>query len=132
MMNQERVREMVKLAACEKQNEKEHKIAMQYFRSDFTARHLLKAFFCVTAVYALLLLSWCTYHLDTLVEHLDTIDLIGLGKNVLAIYLIFVVVYLILVDIYANLYYAKCKRGMKRYYRNLRRLERLYGEEGER
>lgn len=130
MIDQERVREMTKLASYEKREGKEHHIAMQYFRSDFTARHLLKAFFYATAAYALIFILWCVYHMETLLENIDTMDLIGLGKSALVIYLLFIAFYLFIVDIYANLYYAKCQRSIRRYYRRLRRLEQLYDEGG--
>lgn len=129
MINQERVREMTKLAVYEKQEGKKHSIAMRYFRSDFTARHLLKAFVCATVVYGLFFIMWCVYHIETLLQDLDTMDLIGFGIAVLIRYLFFVAVYLFIVDIYANMFYAKCQRSTKRYYRRLRRLERLYNEE---
>ena len=129
MINQERVREMTKLAVYEKQDGKKHSIAMRYFRSDFTARHLLKAFVCATVAYGLLFMMWCVYHVETLLQDLDTMDLIGFGTTVLVRYLFFVAAYLFIVDICANLFYASCQRSTKRYYRRLRRLERLYDEE---
>lgn len=129
MINQERVREMTKLAVYEKQEGKKHSIAMRYFRSDFAARHLFKAFLCATVVYGLLFVLWCVYHIETLLQNLDTMDLVGFGIAVLVRYLFFVTAYLFVVDIYANLFYARCQRSTKRYYRRLRRLERLYQEE---
>ncbi len=130
MINQERVREMIKLAVYEKQDGEKHKVAMHYYRGDFAARHIFKAFLCATVAYGLIFLLWCAYHMETLMRDIDKMNLIEFGTTVLVRYLLFTGAYLIIVEIYANVYYAGCKRSVKRYYRRLRRLERIYGEEG--
>ena len=61
---------------------------------------------------------------------MDQIDLVGLGISVLVWYLTFLVVYLIAVDIYANVFYAVGRKRTKRYYQGLKRLGRYYEEQG--
>jgi len=132
MIDQERVREMTKLAAYEMHEGRKYEKAMRFFRSDFVARHLLKGFVAATAAYALLLVVWGVCNLEWLLENLDTMDLVGFGTTVLVRYLVFLIVYLVAVDIYANLFYAQGKRNTKRFYRRLKRLGRLYEEQDSR
>lgn len=129
MIDQERVREMTKLAAYEAHNGKKYKMMTRFFRSDFVGRHLFKAFAAGTAAYGIILLMWGMYHFDELIEQLDSMDIVQFGIAVLVRYLIFQLVYLVAVDIYANLFYAEGKRDLRRFYRRLKRLDRLYDEE---
>ena len=72
---------------------------------------------------------WGMYHFDELIEQLDFMGIVQFGIAVLVRYLIFQLVYLVAVDIYANLFYAEGKRDLRRFYRRLKRLDRLYDEE---
>lgn len=129
MIDQERVCEMTKLAAYEQREGKKYRPVNRYYRSDFAARHLLKGFFCGTAAYGILLLLWGVYYLKELMEELDHMDLIGFGTAILVRYLFFMAAYLIAVEIYANVFYATGRKSMKRQYRRLKRLGRLYEEQ---
>lgn len=132
MIDEERVREMTKLAAYEVHDGKKYHQITRFFRGDFVGRHLLKGFFCATAAYGLLLAVWGVYHMDELLENLDTMDLVQFGISVLVKYLIFLIVYLIAVDIYANMFYAAGRRSLRRHQRRLKYLTRLYEEQEER
>ncbi len=129
MIDQERVREMTKLAACEKYEGKKYCTAVRFYRIDFVGRHLLKSFFCATIVYGMLLLLWGICHMNELAANLDTMDLVEFGVSLLIKYLLFLAVYLIAVDVYANMSYAAGRKSMKRYRRHLKRLGRLYEEQ---
>ena len=78
------------------------------------------------AAFGIILLMWGVCHLEELIGNLDSIDLIQLGTAVLIRYVMFLIVYLVAVDIYANVYYAEGKKRTKRYYRHLKRLGRMY------
>lgn len=129
MIDQERVREMTKLAAYEQREGKKYKKAVCYYRSDFAVRHLLKGFFCGTAVFGIFLVLWGVCHLEELMANIDSMDLIALGTAILVRYLCFLGAYLVAVYIYANVFYASGRKSMKRHYRRLKRLGRLYEEQ---
>ena len=78
MIDQERVREMTKLAAYEQREGKKYRQVIRYYRGDFAARHLLKGFLYGTAAYV---------------------------------------------------FYAAGRKSMKRHYRRLKHLGRLYEEQ---
>lgn len=129
MIDQERVREMTRLAAYEEHEGKKYRPVTRFFRSDFVGRHLLKGFVSATIVYGLILLMWGICNLEDLIKNLDTMDLIQFATSLLVKYLFFLIAYLIAVDIYANVFYAAGKRSTKRYYRRLKRLGRYYEEQ---
>lgn len=62
-------------------------------------------------------------------ENLDSMNLIAFGTAILVRYLFFLAAYLIAVDVYANVFYAVGRKSMKRHYRRLKRLGRLYEEQ---
>lgn len=129
MIDEERICEMTKLAAYEVNEGKKYRQAMQFFRTDFVSRHLLKGFFCATAAYGLILLVWGVCNMEELMGNLGSMDLVQFGISILVKYLMFLIVYLIAVDIYANLFYAAGRRCQKRHLRRLKKLGRLYKEQ---
>lgn len=132
MIDQERVREMTKLAAYEEHEGKKYRPAMRFFRSDFVVRHLLKGFISATIVFGIVLALWGICNLEELFQNLNLKDLIPLATSILVKYIFFLIVYLAAVDIYANVFYATGKRYTKRYYRRLKHLGRYYEEQEER
>lgn len=129
MIDQERVREMTKLAAYEEHEGKQYRKAVRYYRSDFVGIHLLKGFISGTAAFAIGLGLWGICHMEELMKNLDSMDLIEFGTAILVRYIFFMIVYLAAVAVYANVHHAAGKRNMKRYYRRLRRLGRFYDEQ---
>ncbi len=129
MIDQERVREMTKLAAYEQREGKKYRQVIRYYRGDFAARHLLKGFLYGTAAFGIFLVLWGVCHMEELLENLDSMDLIAFLTAVLVRYLFFMVSYLLAVDIYANVFYAAGRKSMKRHYRRLKHLGRLYEEQ---
>lgn len=129
MIDQERVREMTKLAAYEQREGKRYGMVKRYFRSDYVCRHLLKGFISATFCYGIFLAMWGICHLEELIENLDSMDFVQFGVSVIVRYLVFLAAYLAAVDIYANVHYAAGKKSMKRHYRRLKRLSRIYEEQ---
>lgn len=129
MIDQERVREMTKLAAYEQREGKRYQMVNQYFRGDYVSRHLLKGFLSGTFCFGIFLLLWGVCHMEELLDNLSSIDFMQFGIAILIRYLFFLAVYLAALDIYANVCYAAGKKSMKRQYRRLKRLGRIYKEQ---
>ena len=120
---------MTKLAAYEQREGKKYRQVIRYYRGDFAARHLLKGFLYGTAAFGIFLVLWGVCHMEELLENLDSMDLIAFLTAVLVRYLFFMASYLLAVDIYANVFYAAGRKSMKRHYRRLKHLGRLYEEQ---
>ena len=132
MIDRERVCEMTKLVAYEQQEGKRYHGAMRFYRRDFVGRHLIKGFFCATVAFGLMLLAWGVCHMEELIHELPSMDVIQFGISILVRYLLFLIVYLIGVAVYANMHYAAGRRSQKRHLRRLKHLGRLYKEQEER
>lgn len=129
LINQERVREMTKLAAYESRDGKKYRPVTRYFRSDFVGKHLLKGFIAGTFAFCLMLALWIVCHLEALAATINQTDWMEAGVAVLIRYVVFMLVYLVGIDIYANLFYEAGKRSTRWYLRHLKRLDRFYKEQ---
>ena len=67
--------------------------------------------------------------MEELIADLGSMDLIAFGTSVLVRYIFFLIIYLAVTAVYASVYHAAGKKNMKRYYRRLKRLSRLYDEQ---
>ena len=75
MLDEKRIRQMTKLAFFEKKEEKNALRIGRYFRSDYIGKELLKNFFLASIGYILVLAVAVLYHIEWLVDEIDTIVL---------------------------------------------------------
>lgn len=97
MLDEKRIRQMTKLAFFEKKEEKNALRIGRYFRSDYIGKELLKNFFLASIGYILVLAVAVLYHIEWLVDEIDTIDLQFAAGCLIASYLCFLAVYSIAV-----------------------------------
>ena len=93
MIDQERVREMTKLAAFEQHEGKQYRKAACCYCSDFIGIHLLKGFISGTAAFAICFGLWGICHMEELIADLGSMDLIAFGTSVLVRYIFFLIIF---------------------------------------
>ena len=74
MLEEKRLRLMIRLARYEQQDGKDDLKISKYYRRDYVAFALLKNFFLITVTYALVLGMIIMYHLDFLLDHIHPLD----------------------------------------------------------
>lgn len=131
MLNEEKIRLMTRLAIYENREGKKTKRIAKYFRGDYVSWNVIKAGLAVTVAYLILLAIWAVYRMEELLETITTLDIMSLGQKALIIYIGVLSVFIILSYIVYTLRYEKSKKSLKKFYRNLRRLEQV-GLEGTR
>ncbi len=94
MINQEKVRDMTRMAAYENgDGEKEIRIST-YRKQDYVALQLIKAFFFGTVAYAILLVFWLVLQEDLLIG-IDSMEAIEkMGTRICVFWVIFLAVYM--------------------------------------
>ena len=122
MIHNERVRHMVQLQAFSDRKGKEDFLVVRYFRGDYVGLHLLKGFISGTVAYGVGLLMWGICNMEMLMENVHTMDLKQFTISVLLRYLLFLIVYLGAVFVYAQTKYTRAKKEIKGYNRHLKRL----------
>ncbi len=129
MIQQDRVREMTKMAIYEEGKGREELAVCRYFRSDYVGLQLVKTFFCATVAYVILAAFWALYHADDFLQGMSLEQLKRTGIWVLVFYGVFLTIFMIITFVYARIRYKKCYAGVKVYKRHLNRIVKMYDRE---
>lgn len=125
MLNEEKVILMTRLASYEKREGKGNMAIGKYFRGDFISLHLLKAVLVATICYFIGFGLYLLYFVEELMAKIYEIDFIVFAKNAISIYAIFVVIYCCLSYVVFTYRFVKAKKGIRRYYHNLKKLSSM-------
>lgn len=129
MVNEERLRHMIKVAGFDTNDGKQCKPMTQYARKDYVALQLLKSFVTGTAAYFLMLVLWGLYSMEELLESIVTMDIPAFLVTLLLLYLLFLLVYLAATYIVFNLKYTAGRKKVKKYYNSLKKINQMYERE---
>ena len=129
MLNEERVILMTRMASYESGKGKENVKIGNFFRSDYVTIQVLKSIVCSTVAFFLGFGLYILYDFEMFMQDLYKLDLLAFGSNVLMYYAITVVSYAVLVYIGCTIRYVMAKKGLKRFYQNLKKLNSLYNEQ---
>lgn len=129
MLNEEKVKLMNRLAIYEKTEGKKYLPVSKYYRSDYIGLALIKNFFMVTIGYILAVGSVALYFGDYLLDNINRVDLIEIGKYLVIGYGIVLLLYSALTYIVYSIQYYKAKKSVKKYYEDLTKLEKMYSRE---
>ncbi|HIT89890.1 MAG TPA: hypothetical protein IAC41_05660 [Candidatus Merdenecus merdavium] len=125
MINEERLKLMIKLAAFESKSGKEALKTSKYFRKDYVGYQMLKTGIAVTVAYLILIGLWFVYHMDFIIDHIYQFDYKKFAQQLIIPYVILMVLYLIISYILYSYRYTKSVKKLKLYSKDLRKLERL-------
>lgn len=130
MLNEERVILMTKLASYEARDGKKNISIGNYFRSDYISLQLIKSVICATFAFGLMFGLYVLYDIENFMQEVYKMDLIQFAKNILVLYVIFVVAYGVISYLIYTYKYKKAKRSLKCYYNNLKKLSGKYDRDG--
>lgn len=128
MLNEERVILMTKLASYEEHEGKENMKIGKYFRSDYIAVQVLKSVIYATIAFALIMALFVFYDFEVFMQEIYKMDLIEFAKRILMYYGIVIVGYGAISYGICAYRYSKARKSLKRYYKNLKKLNSLYDE----
>ncbi len=131
MLNEDKIRLMTQLALYEKKEGKQGEKAEHWFRADYISRQMLGTFLCTTIAFAILFLVYALYHLGDILTRIYTVDIWSVVRSVLAVYLLFLAGMLGITWFVYSYRYRKAQKGLRRYYKILRKLSQEYGEDSE-
>ena len=129
MVNEERLRHMIKLAQFDANDGKQCKPMTEYARKDYVSLQALLSFVTGTVSYALLFGLRALYSLDELFEKINKMEIRELAISLVLSYLVFLVIYLGATYIIYNVKYTDGRRKVKRYYGNLKKVNQMYERE---
>lgn len=128
MLDKDRIRLMTKMSIYEKNQKDDFKIA-DYYRKDYASLKTWITLIWVTIGYAILFVSFCIYSSDRLSADLTILKLFVLLIAAIAGYIVLLVIYGVCASSFYKRKHAVAKQNVKRYYRNLSRLEKMCKKE---
>ena len=129
MVNEERLRPMVKMAMFDKNEGKACKPMIQYARTDYLSMQLLKSFVSGSIAFAVLCVMWGLYGTAELMQMLNGAHIKTLIVDVLIRYAIFMLVYLISTYVVYQIRYSRRRKMVKVYYKTLQDINKIYERE---
>ena len=132
MVNEERIKLMTKMAAYEANEGKKNVAIGNYFRGDYIGLQVIKSIISATIAFLIVFGLFIFYDFEVFMSDIYKMDLLGFGKTVVIVYLIFVAVYALISYMIYTYRYTKARKSLKMYYNNLKKLAYLYDKEGRR
>ena len=126
MINQDRVREMNKMAMLESgAGEKELKIST-YRRTDFVILQLVKGFVAGTICFLIIVMLWLCSKWDDLNQYFANADYMQLLWHAAIFYIVFFFCFMVVCALVAVYQHKKCRERRDQYLRYLHRLNKSY------
>lgn len=129
MLNEKRVKHMVKLASYDTKYGSEDMKVSTYFKNDYISLNLLFTFLWTTISYAILAVLLGLSYMDLLLEDLTLQKLLYIGGTVIGAYIVILTVTLIIAGRYFKKKHLKARKHMKVYRANLDTLDHMYEQE---
>jgi hypothetical protein len=129
MLNTDKIRLMTKLALYETKEGKEDIRLSKYYKTDYVRYQVLKSVLCATFGYALILLLIFIYKTEYIVSNAVTMNYKAVGTYILGIYVIIVAIYGLGASVGYAIKYDLSRKKLSRYYKLLKRLNKIYNDE---
>lgn len=129
MVNEERLRHMIKISRFDTYDGKECRPMTQYARKDYISLQLLRSFVTGTICFGLMLGLWGVCSMQTLMEQINSMDIRAFLIRLLTFYVIFLLVYLAATYLVFYVKYTAGRRKVKRYYSSLKKVNQMYERE---
>ena len=129
MIQQDKLKTMTQLALYEKKKGKQDLSVYTYQREDFVRFQGIKTMIAATIAFFVIIGFIAAWNIDVIITHFDTYDYEKIGLIMLAAYIVFVFFYTKLTSNHSRELYNEVRPRVRRYYRNLKRLEAFYEDE---
>ena len=126
MISEDRVRLMTRMASYESGEGRRNTKIAEHFRSDYVSLQVLKSVICATIAYMIVFGVYIYYDFEKFMVDIYKIDLWEFALSALKKYAWFTIIYCVIVYIAFSVKYGHAKKGLKRYFNNLRLLGRMY------
>jgi len=129
MLNSDKVRLMTKLALYESKEGKEDISLSKYYKTDYVRYQIIKSIICATIAYILILILIFLYRSEYLIANAVTLNYKVIGTYILGIYIIIATLYGLGSAVGYSVKYDKSRKKLSRYYKLLKRLNKIYKDE---
>lgn len=129
MLNEKRVKHMIKIASYEQKTGEEDQKINTYFKNDYVTMNVVISLLWVTVGYIAMVALVFLTNMKKMVENLKLSTLITFASGALIGYIIIMIVYGVVSANYYRKKYVRAKKNTKRLARDLQVLEKMYERE---
>lgn len=129
MLNEEKIRLMTKAAAYESGEGKKALAMNRYFRGDYISINLIASWISFTIAFGICVAAWAFYHMEDLMESINTVDLPAMGKHFVFLYLGLLAVYQLIHYVIYHIRYQKNRKSLAVYHQILKQISHIYQTE---
>lgn len=129
MINEERVKQLCKIAIYEQKEEKEHRQAGLYYRSDYIGKEVVKSFFTGSIAYIIIATLWIISNMELVLHQINTLEIIDTVVVMIVLYVLFLIVYLLATVFVYYFKYKFSKKKLDGYLNNLKVAHNMFERE---
>ena len=129
MINEERVKQLCKIAIYEQTEEKEHREAGLYYRSDYIGKEIVKSFFTGSIAYFLIAALWMISNMDLVLHQINTLEIVDTVVVMIVLYFLFLLLYLFVTVLVYYFRYKYSKKRLDGYLRDLKVAHNMFERE---
>ena len=126
MINQERVKQLYKIALYEKNEEKQCEDTGKFFKSDFIGKEIVKSIFSGTIAYGFMMVIWAICNLQVIEKILLNLEIVELGIKFGILYVGFLIAYLIITILVYHMRYKNGRKNLEEYIKRLKIVDKMY------
>ncbi len=129
MVNQDRVKQLYKIAIYEQTEEKEHRQIGQYYRSDYIGKEVIKSFLTGTIAYAIMVMLWVISNSELVLHQINTLEIVDTVIAAICIYVVFLLIYIFGTALVYYFRYKENKDKVDVYVENLKAAQNMFERE---
>lgn len=129
MLDEKKIILMTRLASFEKNEGRKSAAIGHFFRNDYIGWQVLKSIISATIIFLILVIGYVIYDFENFMVDVYKLNLQEYGKDLVIRYCIFVGVFAVITYIIYSYRYAKARKELRIYARNLNRLAEMYSNE---
>lgn len=129
MINEERVKELFQLALYDQKDDTLRNQVKSYFKSDYVGKEIIKSFFLGTLAFIFIGALYVLYNAQSLLEKINSLDLVQVGTGTAIIYVVFMVVYMFITTLVYTVKYNKVHHEFKKYGEHIKKINKMYERE---
>lgn len=129
MVNEERVKQLYKIAIYEQKEEKRHFQTGLYYQSDYVGKEVVKSFFSGSIAYFIMVLLWGMSNLDLVMHQINTLEIIDTVVVAIVFYFLFLVAYMFVTALVYHYRYKNSKKKLDGYVGDLKVAHTMFERE---
>jgi uncharacterized BrkB/YihY/UPF0761 family membrane protein len=126
LLNENKVKMMTKMAIYEKNEGRKMIKTAKYFKSDYIAFGVLRTLITTTIAFIIMLVMGVLYNIDKIITDINNLDYSAIVTGIIICYIVMLILFSVIALIVYGRQYDNSRKGLKRYFSRLNKLERFY------